>query len=591
MSRLRHLAVLLRPRWTTLIVAFIAVLVETAADVLEPWPIKVVVDNVLQSKKLPSGMAAMVLRTFGDDKYAILNFALAAIMLIAIVGAIASFLEKYLTTSAGQWVAHDLRRLVYERIQRLSLAQHGSSRRGDLITRITTDIDAVQDFITTALLGMVISTLTLAGMVGVMLYVNWRFTLIGLSITPVLAAVVYSYTRRIKKATRRVKRQETELMSSVAEVLGAIQVVQAFAREEYQARQFDMESRQTVGAGLAARAMKAKLPPLVDVIVAAGTCLVLGYGAHLALSGQLSTGVLVVLLLYLGKLYKPIRDLSKMTNSYTKAAISYDRIEEMIQADSTVRDRPGAQIAPPFRGLIEFDRVTVQYGDHTVLRDVSFRIEPGQVVAIVGSSGAGKSSLASLMSRFLDPVAGSVRIDGTDVREYTLKSLRDQFSFVLQDTLLFNASIWENIAYGRHDAAPEDTVQAAMLANAHDFITKLPEGYATLVGERGMTLSGGERQRIAIARAIVRGSPILILDEPTTGLDAVSEQAVVEALQRLMHGRTCIIIAHHLGTIRTADVILVVKDSSIVERGTHDELLARGGAYAELYSVQRLSAT
>jgi len=236
--------------------------------------------------------------------------------------------------------------------------------------------------------------------------------------------------------------------------------------------------------------------------------------------------------------------------------------------------------------------VTAQYaGGDAVLRDVSFRIEPGQVVAIVGSSGAGKSTIASLIPRFLDPVAGCIRIDGTDIRDYTLKSLRDQFSFVLQDTLLFRASIWENIAYGRHDAMPEDTVRAAMLANAHDFITNLPDGYATLVGERGMTLSGGERQRIAIARAIVRDSPILILDEPTTGLDAKSEQAVVEALHRLMQGRTCIVIAHHLGTIRKADMILVVKDSSIVERGTHDDLLARGGAYAEFFSVQRLSTT
>jgi subfamily B ATP-binding cassette protein MsbA len=429
-------------------------------------------------------------------------------------------------------------------------------------------------------------------MITVMLWVNWRFTLIGLSITPVLAAVVYSYTRRIKKATRRVRKQETELMSSVAEVLGAIHVVQAFGREDYQARQFDLESRHAVGAGLAARAMKAKLPPLVDVIVAGGTCLVLGYGAHLALAGRLSTGVLLVLLLYLGKTYKPIRDLSKMTNSVTKASVSYDRIHELIETDSAVRDRPDARVAPAFRGLVEFDHVTAQYaGGDAVLRDVSFRIEPGQVVAIVGSSGAGKSTIASLIPRFLDPVAGCIRVDGTDIREYTLKSLRDQFSFVLQDTLLFRASIWENIAYGRHDAMPEDTVRAAMLANAHDFITNLPDGYATLVGERGMTLSGGERQRIAIARAIVRDSPILILDEPTTGLDAVSEQAVVEALQRLMEGRTCIVIAHHLGTIRKADMILVVKDSSIVERGTHDDLLARGGAYAEFFSVQRLSTT
>ena len=591
-SRLLHLASLLRPRWKALLLALFAVLVETGADILEPWPIKIVVDNVLQGKALSPRLGAVVLRFFGDNKSAILEFALAAVMVIAIVGAIGSFIETYLTTSVGYWVAHDLRRLLYQRIQRLSLAEHGTSRRGDLLSRITTDIDAVQDFISTALLGVVVSTLTLIGMVAVMLYVNWRFTLIGLSITPVLAAVVYSYTRRIKKATRKVKKQEAELMSSVAEVLSAIHVVQAFAREDYQAREFDWESRQAVGLGLEARAMKARLPPIVDVIVAAGTCLVLGYGAHLALSGRLTTGVLVVLLLYLGKTYRPIRALSKMTNSFTKAGVSYDRIQEVLHVESTVRDLPGARVAPPFRGLIEFDGVTVQYsGERPVVRDVSFRIEPGQVVAIVGSSGAGKSTIASLIPRFLDPVAGCVRVDGIDVREYTLKSLRDQFSFVLQDTLLFRASIWENIAYGRHDAAPEDTVRAAMLANAHEFITRLPNGYATLVGERGLTLSGGERQRIAIARAIVRDSPILILDEPTTGLDAVSEQAVVDALQRLMRGRTCIVIAHHLRTVRAADVILVVKDAAIVERGTHDSLLARGGAYAELYSLQRLSST
>jgi ATP-binding cassette, subfamily B, bacterial len=590
-SSLLSIGGLLRPHWKRLLVAFIAVLVETSADILQPWPIKLVVDNVLQSKALPARMHVVVFRFFGSDKYAILDFALAAIMVIAIAGALSSFVETYLTTSVGHWVAHDLRRLVYQRVQRLSIAEHGKSRRGDLIARITTDIDAVQDFIITALLGVVISTLTLIGMVGVMLYVNWRFTLVGLSITPVVAAVVYSYTRRIKKATRRVKQQETELMSGVAEVLTAIHVVQAFAREDYQARQFEWESRQAVGLGLEARGMKAKLPPLVDVMVAAGTCLVLGYGAHLALSGRLTIGVLVVLLLYLGKTYRPIRDLSKMTNSFTKAAVSYDRIQEVLLTESTVRDLPKSTVAPRFRGLIEFDSVTVQYtGERPVLRDVSFRIEPGQVVAIVGSSGGGKTTIASLIPRFLDPVAGCVRVDGTDVREYTLKSLRDQFSFVLQDTLLFRTSIWENIAYGRPDAAPEDTVRAAVLANAHEFITKFADGYATPVGERGVTLSGGERQRIAIARAVLRDSPILILDEPTTGLDAVAEQAVMEALHRLMQGRTCIVIAHHLGTIRKADMILVVKDASIVECGTHDGLLARGGAYADLCSLQRLSS-
>ncbi|MFL6183142.1 MAG: ABC transporter ATP-binding protein, partial [Actinomycetes bacterium] len=473
-----------------------------------------------------------------------------------------------------------------------SLLEHGESRTGDLISRVTSDIDAIQDFINTALLGVLVSLMTLAGMIGVMFYVNWRFTLIALSVAPVLFAVVYFYTRRIKKASRALRKQESELMSGVAEVLTSIQVVQAFAREDYEDRRFTMDSKHSVQAALQARSMKAKLSPLVDVIVAIGTCLVLGYGAHLILGGSLSTGELIVFLAYLGKTYKPMRDLSKMTNVVSKAAISYERIQEVLASESRVRDLPASSQAPPFAGRIEFDRVTFSYGsDIRILKDVSFRIEPGQVAAIVGPSGTGKTTIASLIPRFFDPQSGAVKIDGIDVRQFTLKSLRDQVSFVLQDTLLFRGTIWENIAYGRPDAPPEETVHAAELANAHDFIVNMPHGYGTMVGERGVTLSGGQRRRIAIARAIVRNSPILILDEPTSGLDAASERAVVEALERLMKGRTTVVIAHHLDTIRHADVIFVVKDAEIVETGTHQTLLAQAGVYARLYDIQTTGAT
>ena len=383
------------------------------------------------------------------------------------------------------------------------------------------------------------------------------------------------------------KKKESELLSGVAEVLTSIQVVQAFAREDYEDRRFDWESRQNVAAGLQARSVKARLSPIVDIIVAVGTCLVLGFGARLVLAGQLSTGELIVFLLYLGKTYKPMRDLSKMTNTVSKAAISFERIQELLEFESRVTDLPGARQAPQFRGQIEFDHVSFSYDGVTpVLKDVSFRIEPGQVAAIVGPSGTGKTTIAGLIPRFFDPQSGQVKIDGTDVRQFTLKSLRDQVSFVLQDTLLFRGTIWENIAYGRPDAEIEDTVRAAELANAHEFIVNMPLSYATMVGERGVTLSGGQRQRIAIARAIVRNTPILILDEPTSGLDAASEQAVSRALEHLMKGRTTVVIAHHLATIRHADVIFVVKDSEIVERGTHEALLAKGGVYAEVYAIQ-----
>jgi subfamily B ATP-binding cassette protein MsbA len=326
---------------------------------------------------------------------------------------------------------------------------------------------------------------------------------------------------------------------------------------------------------------------VVEVIVAVGTCLVLAYGARLALAGDLSAGVLVVFLLYLGTMYKPMRDLSKMTDTVSKALVGYERIQEVLEIESRVRDIPGARPAPTLKGRINFDHVSFSYGgDRQVLKDVSFTIEAGQVAAIVGPSGTGKTTLVSLIARFYDPVAGLVGIDGTDVRWYRLKSVRDQISFVLQDTLLFHATIWENIAYGKPDAPPKAIRRAAELANADEFIKEMPEGYDTMVGERGVTLSGGQRQRIAIARAIIRDTPILILDEPTSGLDAVSEQSVIGALDTLMKGRTSVVIAHHLSAIRHADIIFVVKDAELVEQGTHEALVASQGVYAELYRVQ-----
>jgi ATP-binding cassette, subfamily B, bacterial len=581
---------LLRPHWKALTFALAAVLGETLTDILEPWPIKIVVDNILQSKKLPAVLSGIVSSLFGHDAYAVVNFAVASVALIAVVGAVSSYFEKYLTTSVSQWVAHDLRRTLYHHIQRLSLAEHDKAQTGDLITRVTSDIGAVQDFINSALLGILIDLMTLVGMIGVMFYLNWRFTLIALSVSPVLFLVVYSYTWRIKSASRAVRKQEGLLLSIVEEVLTSIRVVKAFAREDYEQERFESESLANVEAGLQARAIKAKLSPLVEVIVAIGTCLVLWYGARLALAGELSAGVLIIFLLYLGKMYKPMRDLSKMTDTVSKALVGYERIQEVLDIESLVRDAHGARPAPRFKGTIEFNQVTFSYGEgkdsKDTLKDVSFTIEAGQVAAIVGPSGTGKTTLVSLIPRFYDPVSGHVAIDGTDIRRYQLKSLRDQISFVLQDTLLFRATIWENIAYGKPNASPAEIRRAAELADADEFITQMPDGYDTMVGERGITLSGGQRQRIAIARAVIRDTPILILDEPTAGLDAASEQAVIKALDALMKGRTSVVIAHHLGTIRHADVIFVIKDSALVEHGTHEALLALNGVYAEMHSLQ-----
>ena len=577
---------LLRPHWKALSLALLAVAGEAGTDLLEPWPLKIVLDYLLQSKHPPGWMREMI-GWIGQSKLAVLNFAVLAVAVIAVVGALSSYLENYVTTSVGQWVMHDLRRTLYHHIHRLSLAEHDEKRTGDLIGRVTSDIEAIQDFITTALLGILTSVLTLLGLVGVMFYLNWRFTLISLSIAPGLFLVVYIFTRRIKKASRDVRKKESELLSIVEEVFSSIRVVKAFAREDYEERRFERQSLENVEMVLVARGIKTKLSPIVEIIVPAGTCLMLGYGARLVLAGQLTAGALVVFLLYLGKMYKPMRDLSKMTDTVSKAAVGFERIREVLEAESGMRDLPGARRAAHFKGKIEFDKVSFGYNpDQLILKDVSFEIEPGQVAAFVGPTGGGKSTIISLAARFYDPLSGEVKIDGTNIRNYTMKSLRQQISFVLQETLLFHAPVWQNIAYGRPEANRAEIIRAAKLANAHEFIDEMPEGYDTMVGERGVTLSGGQRQRIAIARAVIRNTLILVLDEPTSGLDAVSEQAVFEALDRLMKGKTCIVIAHHLGTIRRANIIFVVKDNTLVERGTHDELLAAGGLYSELYDIQ-----
>ena len=578
---------LLRPHWPMLILAFVAVLGETATDLLEPWPLKIVFDHIFGTKKLPHWLSGFLSSTFGIDKFGILHFAVAAVIVIALLGAASAYAEKYLTTSVGQWVMHDLRRALYHHIQRLSLAYHDRKSTGDLISTVTADIDAIQDFISQALLGIVVAVLTLIGMLVVMFFIDWRFTLIALSVTPFLFIVVYTYTRRIKQASRALRRKEGEVVSVVEEVLSSIRVVKAFAREDYEEERFERQSLQSVEMALRARSLKAKLAPVVEVIIAVGTCFVLWYGVKLVMSNEMTTGSLLVFLFYLGKMYKPMKDLSKMTDTVSKATVGYERIHEVIETEDTVRNLPGAKKAPRLKGAIEFDHVNFAYTDgYATLTDLTFKVAPGQLAALVGPTGAGKTTIISLIGRFYDPQKGVVKIDGQDVRNYKMKSLRKQMSFVLQETLLFKATIWQNIAYGKPEASRSEILRAAKLANADEFITRLPEGYDTMVGEKGLTLSGGQRQRIAIARAIIRDAPILILDEPTSGLDAASEELVFEALNRLMENKTALVIAHRLATVRRADVIFVLDKGTIVERGTHDELLAAGGLYAQLYEIQ-----
>jgi ATP-binding cassette subfamily B protein len=587
----RAFLALLAPYKLALFASFAAACGEALVDLLQPWPLKVVLDNVVQSRPLPAWLRGFV-SLEGTDKLTTLKLAAFAALAIAVVGALCAYADKHYITTVAQWTTHDLRKTLYFHIQRMSLAYHDQTSTGDLISRLTSDIDSVQSFITSGMLSALINVLTLLGMVGVMFYLNWRFTLIALAVAPVLFIVIYRFTRKIKKLSRDVRKKEGQIVSIIEEVFSSIRVVKAFAREEYEQHRLEEQSLETVETALKARNLKARLTPTVEIIVAAGTSLVLWFGARMVLEGSLSSGSLVVFIFYLGKMYKPMQELSKTTDTYSKAAVGYERIREVLDSVPDVRDRRGAKTAPRFKGRIELENVTFGYEpDRPIIEDFTLSIDPEQTVALVGPTGSGKSTIISLIARFYDPISGTVKIDGRDVRDFKQRSLRDQISIVPQESILFHGPIWKNIAYGRPGAQRAEILKAAKMANVDEFVDKLPEGYDTIVGERGVTLSGGQRQRVSIARAIIRNTPILLLDEPSSGLDAASEELVFEALERLMHGKTSIVIAHRLSTIRRADVIFVMKEGAIIEHGNHETLLKAGGLYAELSELQLATGT
>ncbi|MEI9981018.1 MAG: ABC transporter ATP-binding protein [Edaphobacter sp.] len=585
---LRFIGGLIRPYRRILVVIFLVMLVETTMSLAAPWPLKIILDNVVGTHALAPWIQRLIGPLLESGARAhVAAIAACVFVLIAVIGAIASYIDSYYTESVGQWVAHDLRMRMYQHLQRLSLGYYSSHETGTLLSTLTTDIQTIQSFASSSTLDIMVDMLTIVCMLGLMFWLNWDFTLIAIAVTPLLLLFVIRFKKAVKAATHEVRKEQSKIVAVAQQGLESIQVIKAFGLEKTEEGLLYDVSQATLGAAMKARSIKALLSPVVNITVAICTAIVLWRGAVLILAGHMTVGDLTVYLAYLTKFFKPVKDLATTTTAIAQATVGVERIRTVLDTDAITPDKPDGLEPETLTGAIDFKNIAFGYDPaNPILKDLNLSIQPGQFVGIVGPTGSGKSTVVSLIPRFYDAQSGSVQIDGHDVRDYRLANLRNQIGYVLQDTVLFRGTIYENIALGRPDATKEEIITAAKLANADDFIQAMPLGYDTPVGERGLTLSGGQRQRIGIARVILRNSPILLLDEPTAALDSESEKLVIDALEKLMKGKTVIAIAHRLSTIRDADLIAVIADGVVAESGTHDQLMARNGLYADLHRTQ-----
>ena len=570
----------------SLSVALLCTLVLAVTDLVKPWPLKIIFDNILLDKPLPDYLSFLK-GTVESDKSLSIILISSSIILISLLKSFSGYFQLSTTSRVGYRLAHSLRRELFIHLQRLSISFHKRSETGDLLTKVTNDTNDLREVFTDFGLAFISEMLSLAGMFAVMLALNWRLSLIVFATFPVLLFLSFYRYRTIRDSAKRQRKAEGKIASRVGEVLNSILVVQAFARENYEGERFDAQSRETLHESIRTARMEAAAARAVDIVSAMGMWAVILFGSLEALNGQLTPGNVYIFASYMNSLYGPIRNLAKISAKFSKTVVSAERIAEVLDLEPEIEDHPDAIEATNLKGEIVFDRVSFAYQDgRQVLTDVSFKIAPGQRVALLGPSGSGKSTISALISRFYDPQDGAVLIDGLNVRSYKRESLRGEIGIVLQDSILFGASIKENIAYGKLGATDEDIVAAAKKANAHEFITGLEDGYDTIVGERGCTLSGGQRQRIAIARTFIRDVPILILDEPMTGLDVESEMAVKDALRRLMSDKTCLLITHDLQSALDADMVLILEDGRIVEQGKPGDLLIESRRYRDLYELK-----
>lgn len=558
---------------------------------LEPWPLQILLDNVVL-KKHTKIFGVNPLKLLHGDQTMLVALASISILVIAGVSGLIYYVQSITIAGIGQKVVVDLRRDVFSKMQRLSLPFHQRSSTGDLLMRLTSDMIMLRDMILSSLITLMTQFLLLISVVALMMTVSMKLSLIAIALAPILAILFRTFRRKMVETARMQRRREGSLAASLEDVLVSVPMIQAYTAENREDERFRELSKRSAKAGLKAARLEAGMQRLVEVTVALGTCLVTWFGIVEVVKGRLTPGHLLVFLSYLRMVYRPVRGISKITERTARASAAAERVLEILSAKTEIHDEPGAIPAPPLRGEIAFEHVSFTYHDGTIaLRDIDLRIRPGECVALVGPTGAGKSTLIALLLRFYDPSQGRVTIDGVDLRGYTLESLRKQTALLPQDPFVLAMSIRENLLYGKETASDQELWTALRAASLEEYVQGLPGGLDSPIMQRGASLSGGQRQRIAIARAMLKDAPILLFDEPTTGLDARSESDVLESFERLRSGRTTLMIAHRFATLRSADRVLVLNEGRLVEDGSPDRLMSQDTLFRFLAEIQGFGPT